>query len=90
MLINDRKITICAAGSRRAASWPTQETCISDLWERLRQPTRGTETMAEYLRLKKTQQDDLKDVGGFVGGKVKNGKRQSGSCLLYTSPSPRD
>ena len=77
MLINDRKITICAAGSRRAASWPTQETCISDLWERLRQPTRGTETMAEYLRLKKTQQDDLKDVGGFVAGTLRGGHRKS-------------
>lgn len=77
MLINDRKITICAAGSRRAASWPAQETCISDLWERLRQPTRGTETMAEYLRLKKPQQDDLKDVGGFVAGTLRGGHRKS-------------
>lgn len=35
---------------------------------RLQTPIRGIETHDEYMKLPKPQQDDLKDVGGFVGG----------------------
>lgn len=73
----DRMITICAAGSRHAAVWPSQKLLVSELWERLKTPVRGTETMEAYLRLKKVQQDDLKDVGGYVAGTLRNGKRGS-------------
>lgn len=73
----DRPITISTAGSRHAESWPASELLISELYERLRQPVRGAETMTEYLRLKKQQQDNLKDVGGFVAGKLKGGRRKS-------------
>ena len=66
MLQNDRKIKISSAGSRRVARWPAQELWISELYDRLRVPARGTETMAEYLSMKKARQDELKDVGGFV------------------------
>ena len=41
----DRMITICAAGSRHAAVWPSQKLLVSELWERLKTPIRGTETM---------------------------------------------
>lgn len=80
MLINDRNISICAAGSRTASNWPAQETYISDLWERLRTPTRGAESVAEYLRLQKPQQDTLKDVGGFVAGSLR-GARRKADCV---------
>lgn len=71
----DRKITICAAGSRHAVTWPAQEILLSELYDRLRTPARSTETMAEYLALRKAQQDDLKDVGGFVAGLLRGGRR---------------
>lgn len=76
---NDRKIIISAAGSRTAEIWPAQELLISELWERLRTPTRGTETMEAYLRMKKGQQDALKDVGGYVAGQLRNNRRRAGS-----------
>ncbi|MCW2277749.1 virulence-associated E family protein [Heliophilum fasciatum] len=77
MLLHDRQITISAAGSRKALSWPAQTLQWSELVERLKVPVRGTETLSEYLRLPKTQQDDLKDVGGFVGGALAGHRRKA-------------
>lgn len=76
---NDRQIIISSAGSRTATQWPRQVIYWSELVERLRTPVRGTETIAEYLRLPKSKQDSLKDVGGFVAGSLEGGRRKAGS-----------
>lgn len=76
-MINDRKITISAAGSRKATKWPTLILYWSELVEKLRTPARGAETLAEYLRLPKSKQDDLKDVGGFVAGALAGDRRKA-------------
>ncbi|NWL89996.1 virulence-associated protein E [Paenibacillus sp. 79R4] len=75
----DRQLTISSAGSRNSTNWQPQVIYWSELVERLRTATRGTETLAEYLRLPKTQQDDLKDVGGFVAGALSGGRRKAGA-----------
>ncbi len=51
----------------------------SELCEKLRTPYRSTETLAEYLTLPKSRQDELKDVGGFVGGILKGSRRNANS-----------
>jgi predicted P-loop ATPase len=38
---------------------------------------RGTETLAEYFKMPKSQQDDLKDVGGFVAGTLAGNRRKA-------------
>lgn len=73
----DRKITISTGASRRATMWAKQTIMLSDLWDRLRVPARSTETLSEYMGLKKSQQDDLKDVGGFVGGEISGNRRKA-------------
>jgi hypothetical protein len=55
MIINDRSIVISAAGSRKATFWPEQKLYWSELVEKLRTPARGSETLAEYLKLPKKQ-----------------------------------
>lgn len=82
MLINDRQITLSAAGSRKATRWPTQTLYWSELVERLRTPARGTETLAVYLQMPKPRQDDLKDVGGFVAGEIRAGGRRKETNVL--------
>jgi predicted P-loop ATPase len=77
MLVHDRKITISAAGNRKATKWPAQTLYWSELVERLKTPARGTETLAEYLSLPKSKQDDLKDVGGFVAGSLTGHRRKA-------------
>ncbi|GMA52596.1 hypothetical protein GCM10025857_39530 [Alicyclobacillus contaminans] len=49
----------------------------SELVDKLRVPARGTETLAEYLQLPKSKQDELKDVGGFVGGYFHGDRRKA-------------
>ena len=73
----DRQITISAGNNRKSISWKPQTLSIAELWERLRTPARGTETQAEYFRMAKKQQDDLKDVGGFVAGTLSGGRRKA-------------
>ncbi|MCL2495761.1 MAG: virulence-associated E family protein, partial [Oscillospiraceae bacterium] len=79
LLQNDRQLTISAAGSRRAIHWPAQTLRWSELIERLKLPARSPESLQEYLRLTKGRQDDLKDVGGFVGGSLAAGRRKAGA-----------
>ena len=73
----DRKITISAGNNRRAMNWTPQTMLISELWARLQTPARGTEPLAEYLNMKKAQQDDLKDVGGFMAGTLSGPRRKA-------------
>ena len=68
VLINDKKITISTAGSRKAVMWQPATMFWSEMVGRLRTAIRGTETLTEYMNLPKSQQDELKDVGGFVAG----------------------
>lgn len=81
VLNNNREITISAAGSRRAVIWNAQKLLISELYERLKIPARSAETYDEYMKLAKSQQDDLKDVGGFVGGTLKDNRRKAGNVI---------
>src|SRR5690606_24674234 len=53
----------------------------SEFIQRLHTAVRGTETLAEYLKMPKSQQDDLKDVGGFVGGELSGGRRKANAVV---------
>ncbi|MBR6313462.1 MAG: hypothetical protein IKR49_02340 [Clostridia bacterium] len=55
--------------------WKNQKMKWSELLSRLETPTRTQETVAEFRKMPKKQQDDRKDVGGFVGGYLKKGRR---------------
>lgn len=77
---NDRKITITTGASRKSTTWLAQTLYISELYEKLSIPARGTETQAEYFAMKKDQQAQLKDVGGFVAGTLQ-GQRRKGDAI---------
>jgi len=77
----DRRITITCGESRKSTNWKPQTLMLSELWERLRQPTRSTETMDEYRRYTTAKQSELKDVGGFVGGTL-NGPRRKAENVI--------
>jgi putative DNA primase/helicase len=76
-MINDRKILISVGNHRRSVNWQPQTLLLSELYEKMRIPARGTETMQEYLNMKKSEQDDLKDVGGYVAGGLLGTRRKS-------------
>lgn len=81
MFHNDMKIIISTAGSRKAITWTPQEMMWSQFVGRLDTPTRTTETFEQFKALTKAQQDELKDVGGFVGGILKDNRRKKGNLL---------
>ena len=74
---NDKKLLIAVGRSRKAAKWQNKEMLWSELLEKLSTTTRTRETVAEYAGMAKADRDAIKDVGGFVGGYLKNGKRNN-------------
>lgn len=80
-MLFDRKITISCGSSRKATVWKAQTLMLSELWEKLKIPARSTETLADYMNMKKAQQDDLKDVGGYVGGTLNGTRRKANNVI---------
>ena len=78
------EIIISTGQSRRSKLWKNTRLSWDELVKRLSVTTRTSETQGEYFNMTKPQQDDIKDVGGFVGGKVKDGRRRSGSIECRT------
>lgn len=82
----DRELMISEGGSRKEINWKPVKIYWSEFVERLRVPARGTETLEQFLAMPKAQQDELKDVGGFVGGSLAGGRRKNssvtGRCLI--------
>ena len=72
---------IAVGNSRRDKKWKTQDISWADLCARCGSTIRTTETVEEYRKLKKGQQDGIKDVGGFVGGHLREGRRKNGMVL---------
>ena len=77
MMKNNRKIKISVGASRKATIWTTNNLLVSELYEKLKSPGRCTETLAGYMSLKKAEQDELKDIGGFVGGTLLGTRRKA-------------
>lgn len=73
------KFAIATGQNRYAKRWKNQEWTWADLLKKLRTTTRTRENLSEYMKMPKTDQDRIKDVGGFVGGYVKNGRRIAGN-----------
>lgn len=74
---NDRKIKIATGTSRKSLEWHTQELFWSEFINRIAKPVVTTETYHEYRGYTKAKQDNLKDVGGFVGGELKGLQRRN-------------
>lgn len=77
--VHDGQIHIATGSSRWAAKWKNQTMSWSDFLQKISVTTLTRETVEEYKKLPKTQQDAIKDVGGFVGGWLKQGQRKAGS-----------
>lgn len=79
---NDKKINISTGQSRKATNWPVQTLLWSEFVAKLSVPVRTSEAFDVYLSWPKSRQDDVKDVGGFVGGTIGgNGRRKAGNIL---------
>lgn len=78
---NDRIIKISVGESRKSLNWKTQVLYWSEFVNRLGQVIKTNEKFVDYMSYAKSQQDELKDVGGFVGGTLRNGRRKSENVI---------
>lgn len=69
---------IAVGNSRMDKKWKNKDMSWDDFKQKCSQTIRTTETVVEYRKMSKPAQDNAKDVGGFVGGALKQGKRKNG------------
>ena len=72
----DGTLDIATGRSRKELNWKNKEITWSELVAKLSTTHRTAETYKEYLSSKKPRQDEIKDIGGFVGGYLTSGRRK--------------
>ncbi|MBS0175423.1 MAG: hypothetical protein JSR64_15390 [Nitrospira sp.] len=80
-ITHDGIIEIATGRNRKETNWRNRETSWSELVRKLSATHRTAETYTEYITSKKARQDEIKDVGGFVGGYLTSGRRKASSVL---------
>jgi putative DNA primase/helicase len=72
---HDGTIDIATGHSRKSRKWKNQTWKWSEMVTRLSQEHKTMETYQEYMSANKEDQSEIKDIGGYVGGYLRNGKR---------------
>lgn len=75
------ELLIATGRSRFETAWKNKTMLWSVLLSKLSKSRQTNETHAEYMKMSKEQQDRIKDIGGFVGGHLKDGHRKTG-CVV--------
>lgn len=75
---------ISIGNSRMDRHWNLQDISLDDFAARLSQTKRTAETVEQFKKMTKAQQDNIKDVGGFVAGELKGGRRKK-DCVISRS-----
>lgn len=90
-----KELHLSVGASRTAKSWKNITLTWEELIERLGNPTVTQETFSDYQKMSRTEKGRVKDVGGFVGGWLKQGRRknenvQSRSLVALDADSPSE
>lgn len=72
---------IAYGDSRTARKWKNNEISWEDFCKRVSTTQYTTETVEEYRKMTKARRDAIKDVGGYVAGHLKNGRRKVGHVV---------
>lgn len=75
------KIRLSTGNSRMERIWNQVEMDIEAFAERISATHRTSETVAQYRKFSKARQDAIKDVGGYVLGTLKDGRRKKETVL---------
>lgn len=73
----DRELWISTAKNLKSQEWKNRKLKWSQILSKLTEDAfKNTgETIAEFLKMSKAEQTQIKDVGGFVGGRLSGGRR---------------
>lgn len=80
-LRHDFTIDLATANSRLSKKWRNRHWQWSELLDKCKETRRTHETAAEYARMSRDEQANIKDVGGFVGGYLSGGTRKTANVL---------
>lgn len=80
--MDSRKFIISVGENRTARLWKPKELTWADVKERCTTVKRTRETVAEYAAMSNDERSNIKDVGGFVAGELKNGRRKKENVLF--------
>ena len=72
---------IAIGASRKSKKWKNIEMAWEEFCNRVKITERTPETEEEYKSFSKDKQNEIKDVGGFVGGHLKDGIRKKGNVI---------
>src|SRR6056297_1593874 len=75
-------LNLSVGRSRKETEWKNKEISWNNLKDKLTRPNRTSERYDEYIHSQKNRQLEIKDVGGFVGGIIKNGRRKPENIVL--------
>lgn len=73
----DGEIHICTFSSRMAKTGKNKKLLWSEFLPSVLATTRTKETIQEYFKMGKDEQDRIKDVGAYIGGWMKEGRRKA-------------
>lgn len=76
LLKYDGQIDLAVGMSARSKLWKNKKYQWSELVSKLSEAHKTTETFKEYINASKDEQSKIKDVGGFVGGYLRGGRRK--------------
>lgn len=76
---HDGSFDLAKGRDRKEIHWQNKEWLWSQFLEKISTTQYTFETLEQYLSYKKSRQDEIKDVGGFVGGYINGGRRKSGN-----------
>ena len=76
--MDNRKYDIATAHSRLAKKWRNRKVTWEAIVDKCSVTRRTDETVGQYSNMSREEQSSIKDVGGFVGGYLKDGKRRNG------------
>lgn len=77
----DGLLEIATGRSRKELFWKNKELLWSAIVDQVKTTHRTAETYEDYLAAKRSRQDEIKDVGGYVGGYLVNGKRSATTVM---------
>lgn len=72
---NDGPLNIATGLKFSSKTWKNSKTTWSNLVKKLSEAVVTNETYAQFINASKKDQSEIKDVGGFVGGFLLNGRR---------------
>lgn len=80
-LIHDGNLSIAVGLNVASRTWKNTKITWSNLVQRLATPVVTAETYKQFMSATKDEQSKIKDVGGFVGGFLTNGRRDKTNVL---------